>query len=106
MQPVPGCRQNSDEFTRARKACVFVLLYFCTSTFPPASSDELNLTVSLLPLTPQPEIVGPVYGFCGVVADSAALRPSEGYAIAIAAIAARCPTGFFNLGWMGPLWRT
>ena len=60
----------------------------------------MNLSVSLVPRTEQPEMVGPVYGFLGAAAAWVALWPGGGYAIAIAAIAARCPTGFFSRGWI------
>ena len=48
--------QQLREVSLTRKAFVLVLLYSLTSTLPPARSDELNLTVSLLPDTAQPEI--------------------------------------------------
>ena len=48
------------KLTRARSALVLDLLYRWTSTLPPARRDVLNLSVSVVPLTAQPEIVGPV----------------------------------------------
>ena len=57
LSPSDYCTaQQLREVSLTRKAFVLVLLYSLTSTLPPARSDELNLTVSLLPDTAQPEI--------------------------------------------------
>ena len=56
LSPSDCTAQQLREVSLTRKAFVLVLLYSLTSTLPPARSDELNLTVSLLPDTAQPEI--------------------------------------------------